>query len=133
MLQWDESYSVRVRDIDEQHKGWFDAVNRFRAAVDSREAAQEFAKLLEFLIDYAELHFKTEEKYFDKFGYEGAESHKHQHRAFIEIVEGYKARFEADEPIVAEEVSAFLNRWLEEHILSSDMRYVACFRENGLS
>jgi len=133
MLQWDDSYSVGVQDIDEQHKGWFDAINRFQAAVDSGEAAQEFAKLLEFLIGYAESHFKTEETYFEKCGYEGAESHRQQHRVFIEIVEGYKARFEADELIVPAEVSSFLNSWLTEHILSSDKRYIDCLHESGLS
>lgn len=133
MLEWDESFSVRVQEIDDQHKKFIDAINRFQAAVDSGEASQEFAKLLDFLISYSEFHFKTEEDYFAKFGFEEADSHKEQHLAFIEIVKAYQARFEADDLIVPEEVSTFLNNWLREHILSSDKRYVACLRENGLS
>lgn len=132
MFQWDESYSVKVEAIDEQHKQLFDAVQRFSEAAENEEASSEFQRLLDFLINYSRHHFAEEEKYFEAFAYEHAESHAQQHRAFIDIVQSYRRRFEADELIVPQEVTRFLKNWLTEHVMSSDQRYVACFRANGL-
>ena len=133
MIEWDESYSVQVRVIDEQHKKLFDAVNDFERAVSAGEGREAFTKLLKFLVDYSRFHFETEEKYFEKYEFELSEAHIEQHQAFIRIVETYMQRFEADDLLVPAEVQDFLNRWVTEHVLRSDQRYIECFRAHGLS
>jgi hemerythrin len=131
MFRWDESYSVKVEVIDEQHKQLFEAVRRFSEAIESDQAPAEFLSLLDFLINYSRHHFAEEEKFFAAFAYEEAESHSQQHRAFIDIVLSYRRRFEADELILPQEVIRFLQNWLTEHVMSSDQRYAACFHEHG--
>ncbi len=133
MLVWDDRYSVHIQVIDEQHKQLFDAVHRFSDAVQRDDGPEGFADLLGFLIDYSKRHFETEEAYFVSFGYDRAATHTEQHAAFIDIVQNYKRRFENDQLIVAAEVLTFLEAWLAEHVTTSDQRYVACFREHGLT
>lgn len=132
MFQWNESYSVKVEVIDEQHKQLFEAIRRFSDAVESDRAPAEFLSLLDFLINYSRHHFAEEEKYFEAFSYEETESHIQQHRAFIDIVQSYRRRFEDDALIMPQEVIRFLKNWLTEHVMSSDQRYVACFHKHGL-
>lgn len=132
-LRWDESFSVQVKGIDEQHKELFEAVEKFEQAVDDGEELPALVKLLDFLIDYSRSHFALEEKYFDELSYEDAERHKEQHQAFIDIVQGFKRRFDDGDYVMPVELKTFLGQWLREHVITSDLRYVKCFREHGLT
>ena len=130
MLQWDESYSVKIASIDAQHKELFGAVARFEEAVEAGEGVPALLRLLGFLIHYAEEHFATEEVLFEKCGYEQTESHREQHTAFLHNVKRYQARFEAGDVILPVELTTFLEHWIREHVLSSDQRYVSCLLEH---
>ncbi len=133
MIQWDESYSVRVEEIDTQHRQLFESVNRFEEAVEQEAGPEALLDLLDFLLGYAERHFATEEKYFERFGYELADSHCRQHEAFLHNVRLYKERYESGKVVLPVEVTTFLQNWMKEHVITSDQRYVPCFREHGLS
>lgn len=131
MLRWDESYSVQIESIDAQHKQLFDAINRFDEALEAGEGPAALLRLLGFLIHYAEMHFETEEALFEKCGYGEAEAHKEQHAAFLQNVKRYEARLEAGDIVLPVELTGFLDNWIREHVLSSDQRYVSCFKERG--
>ena len=85
------------------------------------------------LIDYSEIHFQTEEIYFDKFEFPEADSHKKEHADFIQKVSDFKDGIERSQLGISVDVMQFLSSWLKDHIMKTDKQYSSFFKENGLS
>ena len=77
-------------------------------------------------------HFETEERYFDQFGYPGADSHKKEHSDFAGKVSEFKGGFEKGKLGLSIEVMNFLSDWLQHHIKSVDKKYGPFFNAKGL-
>jgi hemerythrin len=91
------------------------------------------SNILTELVDYADYHFTTEERYFREFDYDKTESHVETHNDYRERVKEMKEDYEAgkkDE--VLADLSDFLNGWWTWHINHSDKEYTQCFHDHGL-
>ena len=130
-MEWDESFSVGVEEIDSQHKKLIGMVCDFYEGIkgDHNEA---FGRLLSSLLEYAVYHFETEEKYMDQFGYSDTEAHKQEHRAFTEKVLDVKKRFDDGSLVLSLEITSFLRTWMAGHVRGADQSYSKCFTDNGL-
>ena len=85
-IDWDDSFSVKVKEIDAQHKRLVDMLNELYDAMRQGKGKEVLGKIIGGLIEYTDVHFKTEEKYFDKFGYPETEAHKKEHSDFVQKV-----------------------------------------------
>ena len=57
-----------------------------------------------------------------KYGYEGIEEHKAEHKELIKSAKKLQQEIlQADKPVAEKDIE-FLERWLSEHILTADMR-----------
>ncbi len=88
--------------------------------------------VLNDLTNYTEVHFKTEEGYFNKFNYSDSSLHTNEHRIFIEKVTAFKKDFEMKGLPIHTAILSFLLDWLMDHILLSDKKYTDCFNSHGL-
>lgn len=132
-LVWEEKYSVKVIQIDLQHKKLFDTVNSLIDILATVPVQKEKVdEVIKALVQYKEYHFKTEEQYFDKFHYEGAEEHKVKHKEFGEKLEEITRESGGDSVVLAFKLVDFLEDWLIDHLMGEDQKYVACFQEYGL-
>ena len=132
-IQWTEELSVHVKIIDEQHKHFIGIINSLYKAYEDLKIKNELASIVNELVNYAGVHFSTEEKYFDLFKYEGAAEHIEQHQLMTKKLLDYKKRLETDDlNILAGEVMSFLEDWLVVHIEHYDQKYVECFTSHGL-
>ena len=75
-FEWKETYSVRCKRIDNQHKELFKNISALFHAITEQSKKKDLIKILEDLITYTTYHFATEEEYFELFEYEDAEAHK---------------------------------------------------------
>ena len=132
MIQWSNALSVGVREIDGQHQRLVKLINDLDEAMRVGKGKEMLGKIVSELAGYAQVHFSTEEKYFDQFGYPEAPEHKQEHRRFIEKVSRFKAEFDAGRLGLTIEIMSFLGDWLKGHILGKDKRYSAFFNEKGL-
>jgi hemerythrin len=131
-IQWDDSFSVNVREIDQQHQKLVGMLNEFEERL-RQNPQQAFQALLDSLVEYTQYHFATEEKYFKKFSYPDARAHIEEHRKFVEKVLGVRSNFiKRGELILFFEITNFLKDWLTTHIKGSDKAYAKCFNDNGL-
>ena len=69
LIPWKEEYSVKVKEIDEQHQEFIKILSDVYNTVISKESKREILELFKELVDFAKIHFETEEKYFDQFHY----------------------------------------------------------------
>lgn len=130
-MEWNDSFSVNVAEIDEQHKKLIGMVNTFYdSIVDDKKTA--FGDLLNSLNEYAAYHFATEEKYMDKFDYPDRSAHRREHELFAEKALDVKKRFEEGSLVISHEISGFLRDWIADHVLGTDKKYSQCFNDNGL-
>ncbi len=132
-IQWIDEYSLGIKEIDDQHKVLFEIIDELYQSIFQMKSNEILLDILNKLDIYADYHFGTEEKYFQKFGYEGTTEHINQHKNFIEQVNlfNYKLDNNKDENLDIKIVD-FLEDWIVGHIGDEDRKYIDCFLENGL-
>ena len=134
-IEWDDSLSVGVGLIDEQHKMLIqrlaDLSDAFRRGLEQNKVM----KTLEFMIDYTDFHFSAEEKVMEENDYPGLGEQKQQHEEFRttlnNIVEDYKEEGTTTE--IATDINVFLHNWLIKHIKGSDSRLGKFLGDKGLA
>jgi hemerythrin len=132
LIQWNDSLSVNVSEIDKQHQRLVQMINELHDAMLQKKGVSVLGPLVDGLIKYADTHFKEEEKYFVRFAYSETAAHKKLHADFVTKVLDFKKKFEANTVGLSMEVMTFLSNWLQGHIKGEDKKYTACFNANGL-
>ncbi|MGD9396772.1 MAG: bacteriohemerythrin [Candidatus Thorarchaeota archaeon] len=132
-IQWDDSLSVGVDLIDEQHKMLIQRIKDLSDAVNSSRGATEIGKTLGFMIDYTEFHFSTEEKHMYNLDYPGRDTHKQQHEEFKSTLNEMVMEFEEDGATaqLSEWVNNYLINWLVKHIKSVDTKLSEFLQDTG--
>lgn len=123
LVEWDEKFSVGIREIDAQHKKLFRIINSVFEGITENRTHEVVKAALDDIIDYTRYHFSTEERLFEKYKYPDAEQHKKQHMDLLEQVTNLQSQFAEDAPGVSVELLDLLTRWLQEHILHHDQHY----------
>lgn len=121
-LVWSEILSVGIDEIDDDHRKLIKTFNVLGHAVRDGESAEYLAATLEELINCTVWHFSHEERLMLKYGYEGIDEHKAEHRNLIHAAREFQQEMlKGDQPMADQQIK-FLERWLTEHIFNSDGR-----------
>ncbi|MFA5163304.1 MAG: bacteriohemerythrin [Patescibacteria group bacterium] len=134
-IKWEDSFSVGVHEIDEQHQKIIEIINRLSQMYEKKEV-QDFVleDIIKELSDYADYHFATEEKYFKKFAYEKTEGHIAMHNNYRDKIGELRVKYLADKKEdVFFELTNYLHDWWLWHINNADKEYTECFQNNGLN
>lgn len=131
-IEWKEEYSVGVKEIDDQHRYFISLLDSLYNAIGSNRGSAELEGLFDKLSDYAELHFATEEKYFDEFGYDGAAEHRAKHQEMRDEIQRIKNQESGNNIDFYGNIVYFLKGWLEDHLERMDQKYKECFAKHGL-
>ena len=133
-ITWDESLSIGVELIDEQHKKWIEQINNVQAAIEARRGMPQVAGTLDFLVDYTQFHFSTEEKYMSQTGYSELENHRARHEelksTLDELVEDFRQEGVTEK--LSEAIGTFLGNWLRNHIRVVDQAFAAFLKEKRI-
>ena len=81
-IQWEDSLSVGIDVIDEQHKMLIQRLSDLSEAVEIRQGETEIMKTLEFMLEYTDFHFSSEEEHMAEQEYPGLEYQREQHEEF---------------------------------------------------
>ena len=122
-LEWEESWCVGDDKLDNDHKVLVSTINRLIAAREDQEPTDW---VLQDIADYANFHFTREEEMMKSSGYPGFDAHVKEHRMFIEWLDTVKTTFKVDveaRHYITDSVIEYLQKWLKEHILGTDMAY----------
>lgn len=133
-IQWGKEMELGIKEIDDQHKHFVDILNRLYEVTMQDKAKDYLDEIISKVLEYAENHFKTEEKYFEQFGYEKAQEHKESHQKLLDQMLVFKEEHEQFKGVdfLSWKLLEFLEDWLVDHLEAEDRQYVECFKKNGL-
>jgi hemerythrin-like metal-binding protein len=116
--------SVGVPEIDADHKTLVGLINNLHHAIGDDEEYATLGSVLKALEDYAAHHFAREERMMEAAAYPAIGNHVAAHQNLAAQVLELKHRYDHDRTAVrAKDCLSFLNKWLVEHICSTDMDY----------
>lgn len=132
LITWNDSLSVNVAEIDQQHKKLVALINDLNDAMSVGKGKDILGRIVNDLVVYTATHFKAEEKYFAQFGYPDTFNHRREHVAFVKKVTAFKEGFEKGNLPLTVEVMRFMSDWLKKHIMGTDKKYSQFFNDKGL-
>ena len=129
---WDESFSVGVKELDEQHKKIIEIINKLIEIKDATVNSEIISNTLNELTKYSSKHFETEEKLMNEYNYPDYSLHKAQHNQFRKDIANFCIDAMYYKSTVPIELLTFLEEWWKNHTQGSDMKYKVFFSELGL-
>lgn len=131
LITWNDSYSVKVKEMDDQHKKLIDMINQLHDAMKVGQGKEVIGKVLTGLMDYTRRHFTSEENLMKIHGYSGYEDQKKAHSAMVNQVEDIRKKY-TEGGVQSQQVIAFLKDWLIHHIQGMDQKYGAHLNGKGV-
>jgi len=123
LLAWNDSYSVGVKTIDQQHAGLFAIVNELHTAMMKGNAQSVVGPLLDKLVKYTVEHFAYEERMMAAAKFPGLATHRAHHADLTRHVGDFMARYKRGDGTLNIQLLRFLSDWLTRHIQHEDKEY----------
>jgi hemerythrin len=130
-LEWKETYNIGVKEIDNQHRGLFDIISKLFNTRSYEPDGKYFCLTLNKFVEYAQVHFSTEERYMQEAHYLKLAEHQREHEFFLTQVSQMARDVENKEPDIENKTLDFLKDWYLAHILGTDRDLEIPFREKG--
>ena len=127
---WNNSFSVGIEQIDDQHKDLFNCIADLEKSVANPDEKQRWNSIhysIMKLQDYVRIHFSVEECLMEVLGYPGRAAHIREHNKFVKVVSDLERRSITQNNITANEIVEFLRDWLVNHIAVTDQDYSRYF------
>lgn len=121
VIKWDNSYSIGVPVIDEQHMKLVDIINKVAEQLENKDGG--FDTLLEVVTEldnYVKEHFSFEEALMQKTNYPGYDVQLKQHNALRDKLDSLNIFDETNTEAFFKDMLQFLFRWLINHIANTD-------------
>ena len=130
-INWNDSYSVGIKSMDDQHKKLVAMANQLHEAMIAGKGKEVVEPVLNEMLDYTRKHFSTEEKLLEKYNYPGLGEQKREHEAFFNKVTEMQAGLKAKNLTLSIDISQFLRSWIGTHIQGIDKQYGAFLNSKG--
>lgn len=132
LIAWNDTLSVNIKEINEQHKKLIAMINDLNSAMGSGKGKDVMGQILSGLVEYTKTHFKREEELMQKHQYPGYLNHKALHDSLTKQVVDTMNKFQEGKTIETVEVMSFLKDWLVTHIQNTDRKYTAHLNGRGV-
>ena len=122
LLRWGNYFSVGVNEIDREHRGLIQLLNRLDTDVRAGADREVLSTTLRHVVAEAEAHFQNEEGLMAARGYPELKSHKAEHDLLLAQVKEFAAEFDAGRAELSESMTTYLKDWLRNHLSITDRR-----------
>jgi len=132
IVVWNDSYSVSVRQCDEQHKTLFAIINELFDAMRVGKGRDAVGPTVDKLAGYTVTHFRAEEQLMRSAKYPDLVAHLALHKKFEDEVGKLKKDTDLNNSANSIAVLEFLKNWLSDHIMKVDRQYGRHLNEKGV-
>ena len=123
---WKDAYRIGNDVIDEQHEELFHRIERLLVlarSADLEENRKQCEHMLDYLVDYTDFHFRSEEALQYREEYVDYEQHKKIHQEFCNTVMMYRARMKENfSAAMLKHFLGMLLTWLTVHVQDCDQK-----------
>jgi len=133
VMVWDDSLSVGVAAIDQQHRRLVELLNQVHRSKTEGHGNEVVRSVLGALATYTVEHFAFEESLFAKHGYRELPAHRDAHQKLVARVASFIEALAAGRATLDSELFMFLRGWLNGHIRGSDRAAGRFLKSQGLS
>ena len=130
-MDWYESYSIGIAEIDKQHKELVNTVSKMQKSLKAGSVDKEVGNTLKFLVDYTKRHFADEERLMRDINFPDYENHKIKHGKLVEQITDILLGLKKGKPVNGYELIDFLTDWLINHIRHEDKKIGKAMQERG--
>lgn len=120
---WDDSFSVGVEVLDQQHRQIVEVINRLLEEPQEGFDADQIARILDDLTKFVHLHFRMEEGLLAQHGYPDLQVQQAEHREFRVELASLCMGSMKNHTVVPINALLYLKEWWVDHILVKDMQY----------
>lgn len=129
---WNDSYSVKVQRLDDEHKKLFDIINQLHEGMKAGRGKDVLQSVIDQLLRYTEQHFKGEEGLLQQAGYPELTAHMALHQQFASKIKGFSKDFQSGAAAISVDMLEYLRNWLAQHIQGTDHQYSATLNAAGM-
>jgi hemerythrin len=131
-IDWDDSLSTGVDEIDDQHRYLFALMNDVHECASCNDPDSDLVEDIMYrLVDYVTQHFEDEQALMRELGYAESGVHTAMHERLTAEVLRYMTRFVNGDDVSAVELVDFLDGWLRNHIRKEDTSFAAHARNRA--
>ncbi|MCF8207956.1 MAG: bacteriohemerythrin [Rhodoferax sp.] len=131
-IAWNDRLMTGIPLIDEQHQILVNMLNDANVRMTHSIGRDVLEEMVRDLMSYALYHFDIEEELMLDSHYQPAQQERHvrEHRRFSETVAQVRQNLLLGKLISREELLGFLNDWLINHILHTDMEFARYLQQS---
>jgi hemerythrin len=133
LLTWSHACSVAVRAMDDQHGILMDAINALRLALVRGGGRERISELLDEFIEFARMHFWSEEKLMEQTSFPGLEEHRAEHHRMLADILQAAHRLQYGDGVQLRPLLCGLHYGFLHHIEAMDQKYAPWLHEHGIS
>jgi hemerythrin len=125
-MEWTDKLATGIITIDSQHKELFKRINNLVTAIKQHRCKAEIEGTIQFLDDYARIHFSEEERHMRDSNYAGLEEQREDHKKYLAILAGLKeqlTRMQGGSYYLSATTNQVVVDWIVDHIMKLDMKY----------
>ena len=131
-INWNDTYSIGVLKIDNQHKRLVQIINELSDAMGAGKGKDVLGKVLNELVLYVNTHFKSEEELMLQHGYEEYETHRYEHEKLTDEVKRFLEDLQTGKALLTGQIMNFLRNWLMDHIVVKDKKLGKFLNSKGV-
>lgn len=130
-IEWNDTFILGIDEIDKQHQSIVEHFTNFSQAVQDGCARELLSDMADFLVNYAQEHFETEERYMLQYHYPRIDEQRHEHEQFTK--DACELQKQIHEDGVSREMAVALTgkmvRWVIQHVRNHDKEMVGFIKE----
>lgn len=121
-----DQYRTGIMFVDSEHETLFHIIKETNDLIREEfmyDKYDEIVRILDKLKEYTIHHFRDEESYMERIGYDGLKAQKNAHQAFVDKLENISLdEVDENQQEYLIELVDFLLSWLVNHIMKVDKR-----------
>lgn len=130
MFTWNQSYSLGIKEVDDQHKKIFFYLNELFKGNTLKHNKEDLIALIKELKTFAQYHFATEVSYMRKYNYPEMLDHITDHNKLFDDIKKLEEYFNNGITDMAIPVLQFIKKWITNHLADTDKKFYVFMKNN---
>ena len=125
LIIWDNSLEIGIDEIDHQHRRWVEILNNLHNGLscgDPDRLIRLNHETFDQMLDYANFHFTSEERFMEKINCPDLGVHKKSHEHFKRNLLRIQDEMKRGLNPLNTQLMSMMKLWLKEHILKEDKK-----------